>query len=289
MPLSMPSPFRLPLATATALLAWCLPAQAQWEVRAELTHLAEADFGDARLEGREHALFLGFPAADRGPTWWRLALDYRYTRYEYTALPSRNRDLHRLGLLLEGGDADGFLGWRLAPTVATSSNVFKDLWDRGGRRDVDLYGTLWTHLGQTAAQGWRLGLTRDDAFGKPRLYPELGWRFEHGGMAGELGWPRSRVGWALGEEARIGLGIAPYGARWHVVSDERDGARFHYRQQAWRGGAWFDWEASPGWRLDGEAGVEFDRRHRFEDDTGAFVDRHPENAAYLRLGVRWRR
>lgn len=278
--------FHLPL-----LLPLVAAAQPGPALQAHYRDLSGSAFGDARLHGREHGLRLWAGEFAQGDGRLAPALDYAYTRYEYTGLPSRNRDLHRLALDLAWTREDArTLHFALTPVVATSSNVFKDLFAQGSGRDLDLHARLW--LAQPPAAdgiGWRAGLRRDDTFGRPRVYPLLTALWHGDRVAAELGWPASQIQWTPVHGWQFGAQLAPAGRRWHVVSDERDGARFHYRQQAWHGALGAHWSPTARWQLSLRAGVEFDRRHRFENDTGAPVDRRPGDARFVELGVRYGR
>jgi hypothetical protein len=48
------------------------------------------------------------------------------------------------------------------------------------------------------------------------------------------------------------------------------------------------WRPASRWQVTARAGVEFDRRHRFEDDAGARVNRAADDAAYAELSVAYR-
>ena len=253
--------------------------------------LATADFGDARLSGTEHRI--AFRAASRptGSYEFGWGLDYAYHRYEYQGLPGRNRDLHRLEVPLRW-HGDAALSWwaELRPVLASSSNVFKEPWSRGSSADVMWQGRVT--LGRTplgTGLGWHLGAARDDAFGGERVYPVVALLRKHAGARVELGWPVSRAMLETGPGLELGGELVPAGARWHVVSDERDGARFDYELRAWRAGGIVRWQSSGGLVLSTRAGLEFERRHRLEDDTGAVVNRGAEEARFLELalGYRW--
>lgn len=253
--------------------------------------LATADFGDARLGGTENRLAIRGASLPAGAGEFRWALDYAYQRYEYTGLASRNRDLHRLELPLTWR-GDAALSWtlELRPVIATSSNVFKDLWSRGGADDFMWHGrALAGRAPGGPGWGWHLGLARDDAFGREAVYPVAALLRQHQGVTMELGWPVTRALLEVGRGVELGGEVAPAGAKWHVVSDERDGASFDYEIRAWRAGAVLHWQSAGGLVLTSRAGLEFERRHRLEDDTGAFVNRAVQEAAYLEVsaGYRW--
>jgi hypothetical protein len=272
------------------LAAIALPVAAQGGAGARIaqTTIAASDFGDGRLRGRDHMVALWSPTWPFASGELRVGIDYAYTRFEYSGLDSRNRDLHRLALPISW-TREGERLWHvgITPQVATSSNVFKDYFSRGSGRDIDLHGQIHVERPATAGQsGWRLGLTRDDAFGRPLVYPQLARSFRGEAFQVELGWPRSRLDWHGGGALRLGAQVAPAGARWHVVSDERDGARFHYRLRAWRAGLDGEWAVREWLAAGVVAGMEFRRRHRFEDDLGASIDRRVASAPYLGFELR---
>jgi hypothetical protein len=282
----------LPLAAIAPGLAAGSPGHgAATEVElARATH-ATADFGNARLSGSEHRLAVrgaSVPAGEAGFGW---ALDYAYQRYEYSGLPSRNRDLHRLELPLSW-QGEGVLAWHaeFKPVVATSSNVFQEIWSRGSPDDFMWHGRIVADRAPVGrGWGWRLGAARDDAFGEERVYPTAALLRQHEGVRIELGWPVSRAMRAVGRGIEAGGEVAPAGARWHVVSDERDGASFGYEVRAWRASGILRWRATGGLVLTTRLGLEFDRRHRLEDDTGSVVNRAVDEAAWFELsaGYRW--
>lgn len=252
---------------------------------------AAADFGDARLDGVENRIVVRPGARLTAAGEFRWALDYAYQRYEYAGLPTRNRDLHRLELPLTWqGDAARSWTVEFRPVIATSSNVFKDLWSRGSAEDFMWHGrALAGRAPGGPGWGWHLGVAHDDAFGRERVYPVAALLRQHQGLTMEIGWPVTRAMLDIGRGLETGGEVAPAGARWHVVSDERDGASFDYEVRAWRAGAILRWQSPGGLVLSSRAGLEFERRHRLEDDTGAGVDRAVSEAAYVEIsaGYRW--
>jgi hypothetical protein len=266
-------------------------AGAPLEIELARGSLATADFGDARLSGTENRILVRGPSMPAGESEFRWALDYAYQRYEYRGLPTRNRDLHRLEVPLQW-QGDAALGWtlELRPVIASSSNVFKEIWSRGGSDDFMWHGQASVERSPGGAGwGWRLGAARDDAFGREAVYPVAALLRQHEGARVEIGWPASRALLDVGRGIELGGEVAPAGARWHVVSDERDGASFDYEVRAWRAGALLRWRPAGGFVLTTHLGLEFDRRHRLEDDTGATVNRAVDEAAYFELsaGYRW--
>lgn len=282
---------------AGVLLAVAAPGLALGAARAtvefEFTRgaLATADFGDARLSGTENRIAVHGPVGPAGDGQFRWALDYAYQRYEYSGLPTRNRDLHRLEVPLTWrGQAPTTWEAEFRPVVASSSNVFKEIWSRGNGDDLMLHGRLLRERAAVGARwGWRAGVVYDDAFGAEQAYPVFALLREHRGMRMEIGWPVTRAMLEVGPGFVSGGEVAPAGASWHVVSDEREGASFDYEVRAWRAGAMLRWESSGGLFLTTRTGLEFERRHRLEDDTGATVNRAAGEAGFFELaaGYRW--
>ena len=218
---------------------------------------------------------------------FRVGLDYAYTRFAFEGLPTRARDLHHLHLPFAWRDrADGWLVVA-APVVATSSNVFKDFLNRGGSDDIDLHVRLQVQRWRSTSTGWRLALLRDAAFGKPRFYPEAAILWRSATAQAEIGLPSARAHWQVRHDLALGAAVFPAGGSWHVVSDERGGAEFDYRARAWRAALTADWRPWRGFRARAQAGTAFRRHYRFEDDTGARIDRDAGSAPYWRLELGW--
>ena len=217
---------------------------------------------------------------------FRIGADYAYTRYAFEGLPTRPRDLHHLFVPLRWRERDDRWLVVVAPVVASSSNVFKDFVDRGGRDDVDLHLRLQVERWSRPAIGWRVALVRDTAFGAPRFYPAAALLWKAKRVVAELGVPSSRIDWQARDRLALGAAVFPTGGSWHVVSDERDGAEFDYRARAWRAALTADWRPWRWLRASAQAGIEFRRRYEFGDDTGAVIDREAGSARYWRLELR---
>lgn len=255
------------------------------EVQAHYLHLDDARLGTARMEGFETGLRAWTPTFGHG---FAIGADYLYTHYSYEGLPTRDRDLHRLAIPIEW-TSQGATSVTLAaiPTVATSSNIFKDLFSRSTGDDFALYGRATVERGVEEGWGWRLGAAYDDSFGDPELYPIAAVTYSSASFALELGWPRAHAHWRPNDAWRLGIEVAPAGARWHVVSDERDGADFDYTVEAWRAAFTADWRFASHWGIAAKIGSEFDRHHDFEDDTGARIDVDAESTAFAAIALRF--
>jgi hypothetical protein len=265
-------------------------AMAQPQLTIHRSHLAEADFGDARLSGQEDGMALHWPLGGSGSSPAAWGLEYAYTRYEYDNLPTRDRDLHRVAVPVRWTWSSSLAhSLELRPVIATSSNVMKDFFKRGTSDDLKLLGRWRLERSPAAGAGWSAGVAHDDAFGGPKVYPEVAALWRTPAFEAALGWPRAWAHYRPSMAWAGGVEVAPAGARWHVVSDERDGAKFDYEVEGWRGLASVRWQSRSGLQLQAQAGLEFKRRHRFEDDLGGRVDLKVADAAYfeLRIGYQW--
>ena len=251
--------------------------------------VAGADFGDdATIRERQSGL-RGWSSEYRyDSVAFRFAAAYAYTRYEFDGLDSRDRDLHHLHVPLHWRTHDARWLAVLTPVIATSSNIFKDLVNRGTRDDYDLYARLEHRaVAPNGALGWRAALVRDAAFGRPLAYPELAILWSDGRVEADVGLPRARVDWKARDDLALGISVAPAGAQWHVVSDERGGAEFDFRARAWRGAfnaAWRPWRFL---RVNAQLGIEFARNYEFEDDSGTPIKRDAASAPYWRIDLAW--
>ncbi len=266
------------------------PAQGQGVIELSHVTLADADFGSAaELGGREDGLLLRSPTFDVAGGNLDVAADYTYTHYDYRGLATRDRDLHRLELPLTWTGASAtHARFAVIPVAAASSNVFKDLFSRGGSNDFSLYGNASIERLPGGGWGWRAGVAYDDSFGDERAYPVLALLRNGEAFTLEVGWPRTRVDWQVHPSVKLGLDIAPAGGRWHVVSDERDGAEFFYTSQAWRTQLLAQWAITPNWLLDAIVGYEFDRSHEFEDDNGLRIDEDVDSTILYGVNLAYR-
>jgi hypothetical protein len=244
----------------------------------------------AELSTKENQLSAGMWRWGSGDTRFDLGLDYQYTRYRYAEIDGRNRDLHRLQLPLGIRHAGG--GWNLsaylAPGVGTSSNVLKDLFDRGSREDYMVTARVESELGVDDPHGWLIGAAWDRAFGDERLYPVVGFLYRpFDGLNARIAWPDPALSYRWTERQRLRLRLFPAGFQWHVVSDEL-GDAFDYEVEAWRLECTWSYRFASTFWLDLAFGFEFDRRHRFRDDTGRLIDSGIDDQWLLSAGLRWR-
>ena len=229
--------------------------------------------GIATVAVEEQRLAVGFGRLRMREFTFDVGLDYGYTRYEYTGIDGRNRDLHRLQVPMRVQAAA--YGWRfdahVAPGVSTSSNVFQDPFGRWSGDDVIVTAAFEARRPASGSPGWLLGLAYDRAWGRPRLYPVAGVELAPApDVRLRLAFPDSSLDYDLSPAHSLAWRIYPSGHQWHVVSDELV-AKFDYRVQAVRTDLTWSWQFTRGLILGVTAGYESRTRHRFFDDTGARI------------------
>lgn len=251
--------------------------------------LLDADFENvdgADVRGRNHLVDAPFLAGEDGSWFGGIGLRYRYRRFEYEGIDSRNRDLHELAapFAINGRAGDWALGGCVTPAVATSSNVFKDLASRGSRDDLRLRLRLELRRALAGGAVWTFGLRRDERFGSAKLYPIFAWEPAVGPRwRVSLGLPDAAFSYRAGERHVLGVELAPAGRRWHVVSDDF-ADEFAYEIRAGRLETYWTFRVFGNLALRLSAGYRFARHHGFVDDRGVAVSGRAEAAPYL--GIR---
>jgi hypothetical protein len=243
----------------------------------------------SELKAKETQFAAGLFQFERNELEVDFGLDYQYTHYAYESIDGRNRDLHRLqfpvGLTrrYENWAVTGFV----APGIGTSSNVLKDIFERGSSDDFLVTGRVEAFLQRNRQFSWLAGVAYDRAFGEAKPYPVMGMLYspsDHVVM--RLALPDPSLAFTLSDRHEASLRLFPAGFEWHVVSDELSD-RFWYRVEALRlQGTWSFRFARSTW-LDLSLGYEFDRRHEFVDDTGRSIHSDLGNQALLAVGLRW--
>jgi hypothetical protein len=241
------------------------------------------------VETREYRLLLGLFEFGADNLRFDLGTDYQYTRYEYSGIEGRNRDLHRLQLPV-GFDYRN-RAWRLdsfiAPGVSTSSNIMKDLFDAGSGDDIIVTARLEATIDENNDLAWLAGLAYDRSFGEPVPYPVFGVRYRlRDQFRFRLAFPDSEFRYTPSPRQRLVVRLFPAGNEWHVFSEELNDD-FDYEVKAWRARA--TW--SLGFRklvwIDLAAGYEFGRSHAFVDDAGRIIDADVENQFFATIGLRF--
>jgi len=232
------------------------------------TPAADASAG-SELEAEATQVSAGISLVDGEKLILDIGIDYQYTRYRYTGIDSRDRDLHRLQIPVHFERDMG--GWQLqgyvAPGVSTSSNVMKDLFREAGNEDLILTGRLLMERIRRN-KAWFAGIAHDRRFGRSRAYPVAGLEFEpRDNLHLRLAFPDPSLTVSLSDRQSIQARVYPSGHQWHVVSNDFM-SDFDYRVEGWRGQ--LTWRF-PVWRalgVDFSGGYEFGREHHLASDTG---------------------
>jgi len=243
--------------------------------------------GDGAAQAKETRVVAGLLPADSSQRRFDMGLDYQYTRYTYEGIDSRNRDLHRLqlpvGMRTSAGD------WRIdasiAPGIAISSNVLKDLSDHAS--SDDFFATARIEA-TSARSGLIGGIAWDRSFGEPRVYPVVGFDYRpSANLHARVAFPDPVVRFAASERQTWTLRLYPAGFEWHVLDDDLV-TEFDYRVEAWRAEAWWSLRARRSVFLDLSLGYEFGRRHALTDRAGTRIERDADDAILFTIGLRWR-
>lgn len=243
---------------------------------------------EAEVEGKEQQLQAGLFRVGIASACVDIGLDYQYTRYEYRGLSSRNRDLHRLFVPARWHYERNGVRYRglVAPGISTSSNVFKDLFDRAESDDFKVEGRFeaWARSGNKDLFG---GIAYDHSFGRARLYPVAGIEFEASArLKIRLAFPDPAARLELTETQDLAVRLFPAGTEWHVVTDDFED-EFEYRVEALRAQLTWSLRLVSRFSLDLSAGYEFDRRHVFTDDLGTRIRSQADDEWLVGVSLRF--
>ncbi len=257
---------------------------------ASFTRIPSSEFsaGEAEVEHEEQQLLAGVYRAEISNVCVDIGLDYQYTRYEYRNLSSRNRDLHRLAFPIQFHHVRNGLRFEghVSAAVSTSSNVFKDLIDRGGSDDIQIAGRFQARktLGDRNLIG---GIAYDHSFGTPKLYPVVGLEVQAADpLRIRLAYPDPGARYELSDRQLLTARLFPSGSVWHVVTDDF-ADEFDYRVEALRGQLTWSLRLKSRFNLDLSAGYEFHRRHFFTDDLGTRIRAIVQNEWLFGVGLRF--
>lgn len=231
----------------------------------------------ATVAAQEHYALLDWPFRLDDRHLVAVGFNYQYTRYDYTGIDSRDRDLHHLQLpiRLQYTRADRQIDAYIAPGIATSSNVFKDFPNRGSADDWYVSGAIEARFGKPGRH-WLLGAAYDRSFGESRMYPILGLRISpRNNLDVRLAFPVSGVAWHYSDRATLTGRVLPAGFQWRVVTDDfADEFDYHVEgirtQLHWTQGI-FD-----RWSIDLSAAYETDRRHELVNNLGDRIAGNPQ-------------
>ncbi len=240
--------------------------------------------GPASVRTRVYQLALGLYRRDTAAARVDFGLDYEYTHLEFRGVASRNLDVHRLRFPLRFAIDSGQLQWRgqLAPRIATSSNVFKDFFNRGSRNDLQVDGRL--ELG--SATPWIIGVAYDQSFGRPRLYPIAGIDVRpYPDLRIRVAFPDSGAWWKASDRHAFSARLYPSGERWRVVSDDFR-TDFDLRREEWRVLLTWSIAVTPVIAVNLSAGHTFERQLAFTDRTGSRSNDAVSSEPYAEIGFR---
>ena len=255
------------------------------------TRSPAADFRDlveaADVTVTEQQVHTGALQFSIGRTTFEAGIDYQYTRYEYEGIAGRDRDLHRLQIPVHFSRA--LDSWRLegyvAPGVSTSSNVFKDLFNRGSGDDV-LVNVRLEGQRESAGRNWIVGLAYDRLFGEPTLYPVLGVEWSpRKALDIRLAFPDPAIRYRLSDRLTLLGRLFPAGHEWRVTSDDFSN-EFDYRVEAYRAQSSLAMRAWKALTVDLAVGYEFGREHQFNDDTDTRIESRVDDQWFVALGFR---
>ena len=260
---------------------------------ATYTYLPSADFetagNDRSIKAKENQLSAGALRFKAGSARFDFGLDYQYNHYAYQNIDGRDRDLHRLQFPIgfnAPGDGVTLAGF-VAPGVATSSNIFKDFLDRGSSDDFVVTGRIEAMVPRNPGFAWLGGIAFDRSFGEDKAYPVIGLLHRPNDRLGlRLAFPETSVRYRASERQKLSLGLFPAGHAWHVVSDTLNDD-FDYEVEAIRLQGVWSVRFADSFAIDLSVGYEFERHHRFVDDTGRIINATVDNQFLAGLGLRW--
>lgn len=244
----------------------------------------------ATVAAKEHFVSLYWTVDEKDRREVTVGLDYQYTRYDYSGINSRDRDLHRLTLpvRLEHDRGDRVIRAYLAPGIATSSNIFKDFFNRGSSDDWYLSGAVEAQLGRPGRQ-WLVGIAYDRSFGKDGMYPILGVRLSpRDDVDVRLAYPVSEIAWRKTGKTTLTGRVMPAGFEWRVVTDDF-ADEFDYHVEGLRTQIHWTRRIFARMSIDLSATYETNRKHDLVNSAGDRVIGYPQDewlfAAALVFGL----
>lgn len=255
-------------------------------VRIPPTTLLTAQLG-AEVETTEHVLSAGLHDFELADYSLNVGFDYQYTRYEYSEVQGRDRDLHRLQIPLGFGRQTGkwSLTGHVTPGVSTSSNVFKSLVSEVTSDDFSLSGRLEASYPGSGTIIWFGGMAYDRAFGHPKIYPVAGVELAQGDrLRLRIAFPNSSLAYVRGNQT-VTARVYPAGHQWHVFSEELND-EFDYALKAVRLDLSWSYRFWRKLTVDLTSGYEFERQHQFIDDTGTMIRGDASDSGFFAIGLR---
>ncbi|MEO0365891.1 MAG: hypothetical protein AAF265_10395 [Pseudomonadota bacterium] len=247
-----------------------------------------ADFGvGSELAARRQRLDWRGKPRQLGDVRTAIGFTYAYTRYEYSNIASRNRDLHFLQIPIVAFGGSDRWRWqtRIVPGVATSSNVMKDPVNRLTLDDLYTTGEVLFQKQQQSGS-FVFGITHDRRFGQSQTYPKLAWRGASDRFQWQIGAPDAWLDYQPRDGTTFSLGAGPAGMQWHTVRDDF-ASDFDYRVRRWDIRLDFRQKLFSRLAVTVFAGRGLDRRHRFQADAPNLIERSADDAWFAGVSFGW--
>lgn len=240
--------------------------------------------------GRTEQLVHEFDAQLRLSDRWAAGMGYRYVvlGLDPDALQT-NGHLHTMFFPVHwqsraGGNA---LRVSLAPAKSASSNIIKNL-DQYTSDAFQLLGAVVWRRELSELSVLRYGLCTDSRFGGYKIYPTLGVDWQPSPkLSVELGFPKTRVTYALSDAFSSSLQVAPAGNEWHVRSADfarSSDVEFRATLVEWA----ISWELRERFSLTASIGRLFDSRFEATLPGDRRVRASAEDATRLGAKIAWR-
>ena len=242
--------------------------------------------GIGRTEQQVHEFDAQLRLSDR----WAAGMGYRYVvlGLDPNALQN-NGHLHTMFIPVHWQSRAGSNGLRvsLAPAKSASSNIIKNL-DQYTSDAFQLLGAVVWRRPLSEQSVLRYGLCADSRFGSHRVYPTLGVGWQpNRDVHIELGFPKTRVTYALSDAFSSSLQVEPAGNEWHVRSADfarSSDVEFRATLVEWT----ISWESRERFSLTASIGRLFDSRFEATLPDERRVRASAEDATRLGARVSWR-
>jgi hypothetical protein len=242
--------------------------------------------GIERTEQQLHEFDAHFSLGDS----WSVGMGYRYLvlGLDPNALQT-NGHLHTMFFPIHRQSSQGDNSFRIsvAPAKSASSNIIKNL-DQYTSDAFQLLGAAVWRRALSEQSVLRYGLCVDSRLGSYRVYPTLGvdWH-PNRDVRVELGFPTSRLSYALSETVSSSLQVEPAGNEWHVRSADfarSSDVEFEATLVEWT----ISWELREGLSLTASIGRLFDSWFEATLPDDRRVRASAEDATRLGAAIAWR-
>jgi len=155
-------------------------------------------------------------------------LAYRYTPMQLDVLdPFTNGHLHQLETIFEAlksrlsnerGTA-AYFGWRTKVYAGVSSNMLKKP-DLINIHSFDASADAFRVMPIRRDSQWLLGVSANRHFNRFRVYPNIGFQWQHNAWTAELKIPRAEIHYQLHPDIKLTATASREGKRWHVYNED---------------------------------------------------------------------